>query len=94
MTGKYRFRFDSEPYTAAFLCKICGTFKKTMIKAKIWEAVPEAGVEFDASVEPYLVRFEEEKSKGIPGCQGISRLNFLLVKLSVRRQITKFNRVD
>jgi hypothetical protein len=57
-----------------------------MIEATILRAFQEAGFEFDASVDPYRIRFDDEKSRRSPAFREIWNLDFPLEKLSIRRQ--------
>jgi hypothetical protein len=53
--------FDNDQGTANFLFRISRAFKQTIIEANIWGAFQEAGFYFDVSIEPYRIRFDEEK---------------------------------
>jgi hypothetical protein len=80
--------------TIDFLLNIYRTFKQTMIESNIWDALPEAGFEFDARTEPYRLAFHEEKLRKTPAFQEIWSLDFRLEKLSRRRQAAKFGWIN
>jgi hypothetical protein len=51
-------------------------------------------VEFDISVEPYHLRFDEEQLRASPAFQEIWSLDFLLERLSTRRQYVSFDWIN
>jgi hypothetical protein len=55
-----------------------------MIEANIWGAFQQAGFEFEVSVEPYHLRFDEKQLRVSPAFRDIWSLDFLVEKLSVR----------
>jgi hypothetical protein len=89
-----RFPFNEDDGTGFFLLRTSRTFKQTMIEGNIWGAFQEAGLEFDASVEPYRIRFDEEKLRRSPRFEEIWHLDFPLEKLSTRRQNARFSWIN
>jgi hypothetical protein len=82
--------FDDEQGTANFLFRIYRRFKQTMIESNIWGAFQEAGFYFDVSIEPYRVRFDEEKRRRTAVLQEILALDFALGNRTPRGQAAKF----
>jgi hypothetical protein len=60
----------------------------------MWGAFQEAGFEFDGSIWPYRIRFDEEKLRKSPPSQEIWNLDFPLEKLSTRRRNAGFGWIN
>jgi hypothetical protein len=89
-----KFSFDNNQNTATFILNTDRTFKQTMVEVNIWGAFQHPGFEFDVNVEPYRLRFDEEKLGGSPAFQEIWSLDFPLANLSIRRQQTRFGWIN
>jgi hypothetical protein len=86
---QYKSPFDDEQGTANFRFQIYHMFKQTMIEANIWGAFQEAGFYFDLSIEPYQIRFDEEKLRRMLTLQESWVLDFPPEKPTPRRWAAK-----
>jgi hypothetical protein len=86
--------FGNDQTTLDFLLNSYRTFKQTIIEPNICGAFHEAAFEFDTRTEPYRLVFHGEKPRKTPAFQEIWSLDFLLEKLSRRRQAAKFGWIN